>query len=160
MARPVPGMGTCSWGPPVQGLGGSGGRIFGKTRVGWGECSWSPQAQRFQTGWLCQGIGVGVILGCPASSHGAGTSLGLAGRGDRAGQGGKLLSPAWSACSQSFKENRNSCLDGFFKFPVPQMEPSRLVPLGACGMRYPQLLLPTDLTKTSDPKPEQMVLMC
>lgn len=147
-------------GPPVWGWGAVVEGSLG--RPGWagGECSWSPQAQRFQTGWLCQGVGVGVILGCPASSQGAGPSLGLAGRGDRAGQGGKLLSLAWSACSRSFKENRSSCLDGLFKFPVPQMEPSRPVPLGACGMRYPQLLFPTDLTKTSDPKPEQKVLMC
>ena len=93
-------------GPPVRG---SGAVVEGSLgRPGWagGECSWSPQAQRFQTGWLCQGVGVGVILGCPASSQGAGPSLGLAGRGDRAGQGGKLLAlgalrrtellPGWS----------------------------------------------------------------
>lgn len=90
-------------------------------RPGWagGESSWSPQAQRFQTGWLCQGVGVGVIVGCPVSSQGAGPSFGLAGRGDRAGQGGKLLSPAWSTCCQSFKENWDSCLDGLFLIPCP-----------------------------------------
>lgn len=31
---------------------------------------------------------------------------------------------------------------------------------GAYGMRCPQLLLPTDLTKTSNPRPEQTVLIC
>ena len=48
----------------------------------------------------------------------------------------------------------------FFFIPCPSNRAIEADAFGACGMRYPQLLLPTDLTKTSNPKLEQTVLMC
>lgn len=47
------------------------------------------------------------------------------------GKEGGFSIQAGAHCSQRSKENRDSCLNVLFLFPVPQMEPLRPMPLGS-----------------------------
>lgn len=142
-------------GPPVRGRG-QWWRDLWEDQGGLGECSWSPQAQRTQTGWLCQGVGVGVILGCPAaSSQGLELHLSAAWLEEEIELGKRRKLLALGAL------RRTELLPGWsFLIPVPQMEPSRPVPLRGLWNEVSPIVVSYRLDQTSDPKPEQKVLMC
>lgn len=104
-------MGTAH-GAPSAGVGGSGGGIFGKTRVGWGNVVGALRLRGSKLAGYARVLGVGVMLGCPASSQGAGPSLGLAGRGDR------RLGKEEASCSRALR--RTELLPGWsFLIPCP-----------------------------------------
>lgn len=72
------------------------------------------------------------------------SSIQPAGGGDKLGKEGCFSTQAWAPCSQSSKENQDSCRKGEWSFLISCSlnGANETDAFGACGMRFPNCCFP------------------